>query len=563
MTKNLKTCPLTKTELSNAYNECKYSTSALPKYIKEHFDLDLSRTQVERFLKNYNLNKSFHEKKMIDCNYDRAGLEQALRECDFNVVKFVQRENSPSVTWAKVMTWINVFKLDKSSVVKRTLRRPCPMSKNDFVSLVYECGFNKFEITRRFLKYYDYRPCIVRFFHSFELEFYKLKKEFLDIIENADKEFIVKTLESVDYDLSEAANLLNFPSTGVIRNIFNDNKINSFSLLHENRKLFDEMTLGKISDILEIPVCHVKEYRILSGIELNENVYLNSTGEIEVLDFIRSLGFPSASKKRYLDENDKKFEIDIVIEEKGCGFEFNGDYWHSTFKQLDKNYHSAKIKNAKYHGIELFHIFEHEWNLKKDIVKSNIKHKLGKTGNKVFARKLTICHNISSSEEKEFLTKNHIQGYVNSSVKIGLRDNDNKLMMLLTLGKPRFDRNVDWEIYRVSTQLNTVVIGGLSKLLDEFKRKFNPKTIMTYVDLRYGSGNSYELCGFVLDKITKPSYFYVKGDVILSRYQAQKHKILKMFPDTDKTLTETEIMATNRYNKIYDAGNAKLIFLKN
>ena len=52
-----------------------------------------------------------------------------------------------------------------------------------------------------------------------------------------------------------------------------------------------------------------------------------------------------------------------------------------------------------------------------DIVTSMIKNKLGKTENKIFARKCEIKH-VDKQTSKEFQESNHIQGYVPSSIQL-------------------------------------------------------------------------------------------------------------------------------------------------
>ena len=54
-------------------------------------------------------------------------------------------------------------------------------------------------------------------------------------------------------------------------------------------------------------------------------------------------------------------EIDIYLPDYKLGIEFNGDYYHSSaFK--DKYYHQHKSLLAISKGINLVHIWEHEWN---------------------------------------------------------------------------------------------------------------------------------------------------------------------------------------------------------
>jgi hypothetical protein len=98
----------------------------------------------------------------------------------------------------------------------------------------------------------------------------------------------------------------------------------------------------------------------------NPKPYGTSYAELEVKEFIESLGFRTEAK-RLPGVN----EIDIFIPELNIGFEYNGLYWHSESMGKDKNYHLNKQKISEELGITLFHIFEHHWLNKQEIVKYN------------------------------------------------------------------------------------------------------------------------------------------------------------------------------------------------
>ncbi|QXO06016.1 hypothetical protein [Campylobacter phage CJLB-10] len=62
-----------------------------------------------------------------------------------------------------------------------------------------------------------------------------------------------------------------------------------------------------------------------------------------------------------------------------------------------------------------------------------------------------ILKQVSKSEEKEFLNKNHLQGFTGSSICYGLYFN-NELVCLMSFGKPRFTNKYDWELIRLCTK---------------------------------------------------------------------------------------------------------------
>ena len=57
---------------------------------------------------------------------------------------------------------------------------------------------------------------------------------------------------------------------------------------------------------------------------------------------------------------------------------------------------------------------------------------------------------MSSQEARKFLEDNHLQGYANSKIRLGLYYNE-ELVSLMTFSKPRYTKNYDWELVRFCT----------------------------------------------------------------------------------------------------------------
>ena len=77
------------------------------------------------------------------------------------------------------------------------------------------------------------------------------------------------------------------------------------------------------------------------------------------------------------------------------GFEYNGNYWHSNapkFGKQDYLYHQQKSLLAKENGINLFYIWEYEWQdeTKHYLYENYIKSKLGIFDKKIGARECKI-----------------------------------------------------------------------------------------------------------------------------------------------------------------------------
>ena len=251
-------------------------------------------------------------------------------------------------------------------------------------------------------------------------------------------------------------------------------------------------------------------------------------------------------------------EIDIVLPDIKLGIEYDGLIFHSEgllnegrIRNVDKNYHLNKTELCNLKGYQLFHIFESD-NI--DIWLSMINNRLG-LNERIYARKC-IIKELKSSEIKDFLNNNHLQGFINSSINLGLYYN-NELVSVMTFSKPRFNKKYDYELIRFCNKLNTSVIGSASKLFNYFIKKYNPKSIISYANRRFSNGSIYEKLGFKFLRKTAPNYFYFKPSIriLMSRNQFQKHKLANLLDKFDENLSESENMFNNGYRRIYDCGN--------
>ena len=286
--------------------------------------------------------------------------------------------------------------------------------------------------------------------------------------------------------------------------------------------------------------------------------------EDQIINWLHSINITTKANAPFYYENTKnlEYEIDVYLPEYNIGIEFCGLYWHSNLFK-DRNYHKDKYLYFKEKGIQLIQIFENEWIIKSDIIKSIISYKLKKL-NSIYARNCKIKV-VSTVDSEQFLSKNHIQGSIGGFVKIGLYYNG-KLMSLMVLGEPRFSKDTSWEILRYATILNVSIVGGFQKLLKYFIDTYNPDTIVSFVDVRYFNGNSLVTSTFSCIKHTKPNYFYYKNskpiETFASRIKYQKHKLIDLLDNYDDTKSEYENMLMNKYSRIFDAGNLKMLWKK-
>lgn len=283
---------------------------------------------------------------------------------------------------------------------------------------------------------------------------------------------------------------------------------------------------------------------------------INSTSnfEMNVLDYIKN-NYDGEIISGYFGY--KKYEIDIYLPDLKIGFECNGLYWHSEIYK-ENNYHDNKNKFFNDKNIRIIHIWEDDWKYKKEIVCSRINNILNKSL-LIYARKCEVLEIVDNKEVSEFMESNHLQGKVNSKVKLGLYNNS-KLVSVMTFGSLRKNlgrSNIvdNYELLRFCNLKNISVIGGASKLLKFFIKNYNPNNIISYASIDWSDGKLYTNLGFDFVHKTRPNYFYFNKDegIRYNRFNFRKDKLVK--DGYDINLTEHKIMNKRGYYRIYDSGS--------
>lgn len=198
-------------------------------------------------------------------------------------------------------------------------------------------------------------------------------------------------------------------------------------------------------------------------------------------------------------------------------------------------------------------IWEDQWQFRQEIVKSRVLSKLGLLER--IPGRLCNVQRISRPVADQFLEMNHLQGATASKIKYGLflpqkyfrvlkekppgtdidfsahiserskvleekppgtdidfsahiskkgkilkeeSSGGDMLMAVMTFSGPRsfHDGTRSYELIRFAVRCNFHVQGGFSRLLQYFIREKDPDSIMTYVDLDWYSGSTYEALGF-------------------------------------------------------------------
>ena len=288
---------------------------------------------------------------------------------------------------------------------------------------------------------------------------------------------------------------------------------------------------------------------------------LSSFGENEIYNYIHDVLLKTDIVKR-----DKTIlspqELDMYIPSHNLAIEYNGLRWHSEKFGKDKNYHINKTIECSKKGIKLIHIFEDEYNDKKEIVLNKIKHLLKCNHSpKINGRKCNISE-ITYDESKEFLNKNHIQGSQKATVYLGAKYN-NELVGVMTFVK---NKDNEWELNRFASNIKYICQGVGGILFSFFIKNYNPTTIKSFADRRWTineSDNLYTKLGFILKETLKPDYKYViNGYRRIHKFNFRKQILHKKY-GFDLSMTEAEMAKKLKAYKIWDCGLFKYVWTKN
>ena len=288
-----------------------------------------------------------------------------------------------------------------------------------------------------------------------------------------------------------------------------------------------------------------------------------SSQEIEIAKFLDDHNIKYKLHDRTII---KPFELNIYIPDYKLAIECNGVYWHSEVIGTNKNYHQNKSVLCEEQGIQLMHIWEDDWKYHKDQILDILKTKLHLSDvTRIYARKCVV-REIDSKTSREFIGKNHLQGNINASIKLGLFYND-LLVSVMTFGQLRKSLGSNaktdvYELYRFCSLQGYSIIGAAGKLLKYFKDNYKWSQIISYAKYDISNGNVYEKIGFKYAGLTSPNYYWVNrtnGIKRENRYNYRKSELLKMFDENNSDKTEVEIMYKHGFYRCFDSGNKKYI----
>lgn len=252
-----------------------------------------------------------------------------------------------------------------------------------------------------------------------------------------------------------------------------------------------------------------------------------------------------------------RLEYDIYLTGTNVVIELNPTYTHSTLENhfgpgIASDYHLKKLHNAADFGYRCIHLFD--WD---DLTKAAM---LFAPKSSIGARKCEL-REIPVKVACEFESLYHLQGKCNGQLACyGLYYN-NQLIQVMTFGKPRYNKNYEWELLRLCTHPNYQVGGGASRLFKHFIRSRCPQSVISYCDISKFSGHVYTQLGMKLDHATQPTCHWSKGAQHVTDNLLRQRGYDQLFgTDYGKGTSNTELMISNGWRPVYDCGQSVYVW---
>lgn len=266
-------------------------------------------------------------------------------------------------------------------------------------------------------------------------------------------------------------------------------------------------------------------------------------------------------KEFIIKGNNKFYRYDFKID--NILIEINPWPFHNTTfnpipnsQPIDKNYHYNKTLLGQQAGYRVINIFD--WDDQDKIIS------LLSSKTNVGARKCELKE-VPIDVCDLFLNQNHLQNTCRKQlVRLGLYY-QGELIQVMTFGKPRYNKNYEWELLRLCTKANYNIIGGAEKLFNYFLNTYKPDSIISYCDISKFTGSVYSKLGFKLKATSKHSrhWYNIKTKQHITDNFLRQKGFDKLFnANYGKGTDNDELMREHNFVEIYDCGQSTYIYEK-
>lgn len=277
---------------------------------------------------------------------------------------------------------------------------------------------------------------------------------------------------------------------------------------------------------------------------------------------------PNLEFAKKLEENGICYEREYPISRLSYDFKVNDflieinpaithNCWLNVFGKtpIGTDYHLNKSNVAKNNSLFCIHLWD--WDDQNKIVN------MLKPKQTLYARNLEI-REVSVKDANLFLNTYHIQNTCKGqSVIYGLYIDD-ILIELMSFGKPRYNKNYEWELLRLCTHCDYKVVGGAERLFKHFVKLHKPKSIISYCDNSKFNGEVYERLGFIKKSVSKPTrhWYNIKMYMHITDNFLRQRGFDQIFgTNYGKGTSNEKLMLNYGFLPVYDCGQTTFLYM--
>lgn len=246
---------------------------------------------------------------------------------------------------------------------------------------------------------------------------------------------------------------------------------------------------------------------------------------------------------------DKSFDIELL--DRNVLIEIDPTYTHSTVPthwgySKDAKSQLEKTQVANKNGYRCIHIFDWDnWDKIIDLISDKTT---------VYARNCEVKQ-ISETQASEFEQKYHIQSACRGQLICFGLYHKNKLIQIMTFGKPRYNKQYQWELLRLCTKSEYKIIGGSERLFKHFVNTYDPQSIISYCDIAKFTGEVYLRLGFELHHHSGVAKIWSKNKSKITDNLLRQRGYDQLFNSNYGKGTDNEtLMLEHGWLPIYDCG---------
>ena len=330
----------------------------------------------------------------------------------------------------------------------------------------------------------------------------------------------------------------------------------------ESKERLKEVSLAKYGVENSLQSDYAREQARLAIIEKSKNGYHNRVSKVnqKVAETLLNKYGIKTEYEYYLKSDDKHGNFDLHVIDTNTVIEIDPSYTHSTVPShwenvgKDLDYQLKKTLIAEANSYRCIHIFDWDDPDKIYLLLYPKEH--------IYARKCSI-QKIDKKTSEEFLNLYHVQNNAQGAKYCyGLYYQD-ELVEVMTFGRPRYNKNYEWELLRLCTVAGKSVIGGASKMFQQFIKDADPTSILSYCDRAKFTGRVYQKMGMKLHHVSEPAKVWSKGTEYITDNFLRQRGYDQIFGTSYGKGTSNELlMIEHGWLPVYDCGQFVFEWIK-